>query len=199
MSGVEAAFSGRISGKMLDVALAVPAAGVTALVGPSGAGKTTVLRAMAGLHRFAQGRCVVNGVIWQDDSVFLPPWRRGTGYVFQESALFPHLDVRRNLLYGARAGGLDEIAALLDLAPLLGRGVKALSGGERQRVALGRALLSRPVLMLMDEPLSALDHAARDRVLARLRPFLAARGLPALYVTHDPAERAAIADREVVL
>lgn len=176
---VEVAFAGTVGAFRLDVAFAVPASGVTALFGLSGCGKTTVLRCMAGLQRLP-GRCRVCGELWQDDARFLPAHRRPVGYVFQEASLFPHLTVRRNLLFGAprhRRGGaarnvmLDEAVDLLGLGNLLERSPQNLSGGERQRVAIGRALLSNPRLLLMDEPLSALDRRTRDEILPFLERF----------------------------
>src|SRR5690606_18371012 len=146
----------------LDVDLEVPASGVTVLFGPSGAGKTTLLRCLAGLTRLP-GRLEVAGEVWQDARTFLPPHRRRVGYVFQDAALFEHLSVRGNLLYGRRRGGrgadaaFDRLVGLLGLEALLERAPARLSGGERQRVAIGRALLSEPRLLLMDEPLASLD------------------------------------------
>src|SRR5690606_32832410 len=142
--------------------------GVTALFGPSGCGKTTILRCMAGLTRLA-GRLRIDGEPWQDDAggAFLKPHERPIGYVFQEASLFAHLSVRGNLLYGAKRAtpvrgslsiGFDEAVSMLGIGHLLDRATGALSGGERQRVAIGRALLSRPRLLLMDEPLAALDR-----------------------------------------
>src|SRR5581483_4308906 len=158
----------------LELALSLPGAGVSVLHGPSGAGKTTVLRLLAGLER-GEGSAWVLGECWDDSArgVHLPPHARGVGYVFQEPALFPHLTVAGNLAYAERRGGRragarasaalsrDAVAALLGIAPLLGRGVEGLSGGERQRVAIARALLSGPRLLLLDEPLAALDPARK--------------------------------------
>ena len=204
---IAVAFRGAIGTFTLDAAFTVPARGVTALFGPSGCGKTTVLRAIAGLQRFAQGSCVVDGDIWQDAAVFRPPHQRPIGYVFQEASLFPHLDVRRNLLFGARgpapAGsrplGFEAVIDLLGLAPLLDRGPAHLSGGERQRVAIGRALLSRPRLLLMDEPLSALDRPTRDEILPFLERLHATLDLPVIYVSHDMAEVERLADTLVAM
>ena len=185
------AFRGRVGAFALDAGFAVPARGVTALFGPSGCGKTTVLRAIAGLHRFADGTCLVGGEAWQDRDTFVPPHRRAIGYVFQEASLFPHRSVRGNLLYAsggpappdAPRFGFDEVVDLLGLEPLLGRGPTNLSGGERQRVAIGRALLSRPRLLLMDEPLSALDRSARDEIMPFLERLHARLDLPVIYVS----------------
>jgi molybdate transport system ATP-binding protein len=202
---IRARFSGRLGRFELDVAFETPARGVTGLFGPSGCGKTTVLRALAGLTRLPEGSCAVGDEVWQEPGRFTPPHRRAIGYVFQEPSLFAHLDVRRNLLFGApgkeRGGSrfFDEILALLGLEPLLERAPARLSGGERQRVALGRALLSRPRLLLMDEPLSALDAAAKDDILPFLERLHEAMALPVVYVTHDMAEIERLADRLVLM
>ncbi len=204
---IRAAFRGRLGQFGLDVAFAVPARGVTALFGPSGCGKTSVLRCMAGLLRLADGVCAVDGDIWQDASTFRPPHRRPVGYVFQEASLFSHLDVRRNLIYGAprrsdataEIGGFDEVVDLLGLGTLLGRAPRHLSGGERQRVALGRALLSRPRILLMDEPLAALDGRTKDEILPFLERLHARLSLPVIYVSHDMAEVERLADRIVLM
>jgi molybdate transport system ATP-binding protein len=200
------AFRGRIGSFAIDAAFEVPARGVTALFGPSGCGKTTVLRAMAGLHRFADGFCAVGRDTWQDGASFRPPHRRPVGYVFQEASLFPHLSVRGNLMYGARGANAANVPSfnfettveLLGLAPLLDRGPAHLSGGERQRVAIGRALLSRPRLLLMDEPLSALDRASRDEILPVLER-LHALDLPIILVSHDRVEVERLADTLVAM
>ncbi|MFC3229358.1 molybdenum ABC transporter ATP-binding protein [Marinibaculum pumilum] len=204
---IDIAFRGRLGGFDLDAAFAVPARGVTALFGPSGCGKTSVLRCIAGLQRLA-GHCRVAGESWQDDTAFLPPHRRAVGYVFQEASLFAHLSVRRNLLYASRGRppaaadggiGFDEVVALLGLAPLLTRATARLSGGERQRVAIGRALLSQPRLLLMDEPLAALDRAAREEILPFLERLHGSLSLPVLYVSHDMAEVERLADMLVLM
>jgi molybdate transport system ATP-binding protein len=199
---IDVALRGQLGRFALDVAFRVPARGVTALFGPSGCGKTTVLRCVAGLQRL-NGHCVVDGATWQDGANILPPHRRPIGYVFQEASLFAHLSVRRNLLYGAPRGrlsiGLDEVIDLLGLARLLDRAPGHLSGGERQRVAIGRALLSQPRLLLMDEPLSALDRQTRDEILPFLERLHARQNLPILYVTHDRDEMERLADHVVLL
>lgn len=187
-------------GFSLSVDIAAPA-GVTALFGASGAGKTTLIRAVAGLLRPDAGRIAAGGrVLFDSDrGVNLPPHRRRVGYVFQDARLFPHLSVRQNLLYGrwfAGAGGgpsLAQIADLLGITPLLERRPAALSGGEAQRVALGRALLARPAILLLDEPLAALDQPRKAEILPYLRALRDATDLPILHVSHDPAEVRALA------
>jgi molybdate transport system ATP-binding protein len=201
---IEAAFQGRLGDFALDFTLDAPASGVTVLFGPSGCGKTSVLRCMAGLERLP-GRLIVAGEVWQDEALFLPTHRRPIGYVFQEASLLPHLSVQRNLMFGhGRAQGdkpiaLDQIVELLGLAPLLDRGAARLSGGERQRVAIGRALLSQPRLLLMDEPLASLDQARKAEVLPYLERLHAELAIPLIYVTHDPAEARRLGDRMVVM
>jgi molybdate transport system ATP-binding protein len=191
----------------LDVELALPAQGVTALHGPSGCGKTTVLRALAGLER-AGGRVAVGADVWQDDAAgrFVPPHRRPIGYVIQEAALFRHLDVRGNLAYGrkragpqARAASLDPVIELLGIASLLARRTGSLSGGERQRVAIARALATQPRLLLMDEPLAALDAARKGEILPYLERLHRELALPIVYVTHAMDEVARLADHLVLL
>jgi len=190
---------------MLDASFEAPGRGVTAIFGPSGSGKTTVLRCIAGLHRAASGHVGIKGEVWQDGASFRPVHQRPIGYVFQEASLFSHLSVRGNLLFGARAAlgepllGFDEAVALLGLALLLDRAPLTLSGGERQRVAIGRALLSRPRLLLMDEPLSALDRAAREEILPFLEQLHERLSLPVLYVTHDMAEVERLADQIILM
>lgn len=200
-AGIEARLHLVRPGFTLDVQLSCPAQGVTVLLGPSGCGKTTVLRCLAGLER-GRGRVTVAGQTWQDDAqrLHLPTHRRPIGMVFQEASLFAHLSVRDNLLYGFRriAPGdrrtqPDQAIDLLGIGHLLHRRPEGLSGGERQRVAIARALLTSPALLLMDEPLSALDAARKAEVL----PYLAALGgggVPIVYVTHSLDEAARLAD-----
>jgi len=205
---IRVAFKGSLGRFELDAAFTVPAIGVTGLFGPSGCGKTTVLRAIAGLKHFAKGYCCVDGDVWQDGSSFQPTYQRSIGYVFQEASLFPHLNVRRNLLYGARgtapsapteATRLNDVVELLGLGALLDRSPRNLSGGERQRVAIGRALLSQPKLLLMDEPLSALDRQTKDEILPFLERLLARLSLPAIYVSHEMTEIERLADHLILM
>jgi molybdate transport system ATP-binding protein len=193
-------------GFSLDVKLRLPGRGVSVLLGPSGCGKTTVLRGMAGLSR-AQGRVSLGDQVWQDDAQgsWLPVHRRPIGMVFQEASLFVHLDVRANLLYGfkrtppeLRRVTLDDAVGLLGIGHLLQRKPDGLSGGERQRVAMARALLTSPRLLLMDEPLSALDAARKDEVLPYLEA-LSRAGVPIVYVTHALDEAARLADHLVLM
>lgn len=220
---IRVAFRGTLGRFELDAAFDVPAAGVTAVFGPSGCGKTSVLRCIAGLTRVADGLCVVDGEVWQDRESFRPTHRREVGYVFQEASLFPHLSVAQNLRFGvaggaraaqSRAGrsadavglsqspatiGFDGVVDLLGLAPLLDRAPRHLSGGERQRVAIGRALLSRPRLMLMDEPLSALDRPTREEILPFLERLHETLAIPMIYVSHDMGELERLADTLVLM
>ena len=183
--------------------------GVTALFGPSGSGKTTILRCMAGLQRLS-GKLTVGSETWQDDAAgtFAKPHERPIGYVFQEASLFPHLSVRGNLLYGARRSGRSAkgqgiefggIVDLLGIGHLLDRSPAALSGGERQRVAVGRALLSQPRLLLMDEPLAALDRPTKDEILPYFEALHESLAIPIVYVSHDAAEVERLADTLVLL
>jgi molybdate transport system ATP-binding protein len=200
VSGLAFRLSGRFGGFALDCEAEVPGQGITALVGPSGSGKTTLLRCLAGLAR-AQGRVAAGEAVWQDARRFTPPHRRGVGFVFQEPSLLPHLSVRQNLAFAERRAGagegvgFGEVVEMLGLSRLLDRGPERLSGGERQRVAIARALLSRPVVLLMDEPLSSLDAASKAEVMPYLEGLHRRLRLPVLYVSHDAAEVARLADR----
>lgn len=195
----------RPGGFRLEAAFSAPRQGVTALFGGSGSGKTTLLRCVAGLER-ARGSCRIQGEIWQDEGHFLPPHRRSVGYVFQEASLLPHLSVRDNLKFGwrlippaQRRIRFDDAVQLLGIEPLLRRTSARLSGGERQRVAIARALLTSPHLLMMDEPLSALDHASKETILPYLGRVFDELGLPVLYVSHNPDEVARLADYMVLL
>ena len=171
--------------------------GVTALFGQSGCGKTTLLRCIAGLER-SVGRLEVNGEVWQDEMNFLPTHQRPIGYVFQEASLFAHLTVRGNLEYGKRRAlrrmtsadfsNFDSVVDLLGVGALLERKPDRLSGGERQRVAIARALLASPRLLLMDEPLAALDHARKQEILPYLERLHEELDIPVIYVSHAPDE-----------
>ncbi|MDP2221766.1 MAG: ATP-binding cassette domain-containing protein, partial [Hydrogenophaga sp.] len=172
---IEARFRQDYPGFTLDVDLHLPGRGVTALFGPSGCGKSTLLRCIAGLNPSESGRCVVNGEVWQDGAQGLPTHRRDLGYVFQEPQLFAHLSVRANLQFGrARATAAqqrvawDRAIGLLGIGHLLERRTAGLSGGERQRIAIARALLTSPRLLLMDEPLAALDLARKNEFMPYL-------------------------------
>jgi molybdate transport system ATP-binding protein len=190
----------------LDVDLRFPASGVSVLFGPSGSGKTTLLRCIAGLERAASGEVQFNGEVWQAPGQFVPAHRRPIGYVFQEASLLAHLSARGNLDYairraprGARHIAEDQAIALLGIEPLLSRRPDQLSGGERQRVAIARALLTQPRLLLMDEPLSALDLPRKREILPYLERIRRELDLPILYVTHAVDEVARLADYLVAL
>jgi len=206
-NSIDIRFKGAQGDFDLDVDFSIPAKGVSALFGPSGCGKTTVLRCIAGLERMPLGRLRVNNEIWQGQSRFLPTHKRAVGYVFQEASLFPHLSVEANLRFGARRGDgdnnggphFDEVASLLGLAPLLQRAPSKLSGGERQRAAIGRALLSAPKILLMDEPLSALDPFSKQEILPYLERLHDELAIPMLYVSHDLAEIERLADHMALM
>jgi molybdate transport system ATP-binding protein len=190
----------------LDVAFSTSARGVTGLFGPSGCGKTTILRCLAGLTRLADGDLRVGGVVWQGGGTFMAPYKRPVGYVFQEPRLFPHLTVLGNLRYGLRRVrgaapviALEPMIDLMGLGTLLPRSPAALSGGERQRVAIARALLAQPKLLLMDEPLSALDRDAKNEILPYLEDLPRALSIPIIYVSHDITEIERLADHLVLM
>lgn len=184
-----------------DIALAFAGgAGLTALFGPSGSGKTSLLNMIAGLLRPDAGRIVVDGELLFGDGVDLPPERRHCGYVFQDGRLFPHMHVRANLTYGRRGDswiGFDDVVALLGLESLLDRWPATLSGGETQRVALGRALLSNPRFLLMDEPLASLDARRAGEIMTMIERVRDQLKLPILYVSHNRAEVDRLATRVV--
>ena len=206
MSQITAQFTLQRDGFALDAKFSAPASGVTALFGPSGSGKTTLLRCIAGLER-AEGSLTMNGEIWQDKTTFLPVHQRPLGFVFQEASLFTHLSVRANLEYGykriapaERRVPLEQVLEWLGLARLIGRGDPArLSGGERQRVAIGRALLTSPRVLLMDEPLSALDTHSKQEILPYLERLHRELDIPVLYVSHAMDEVVRLADHLVLM
>jgi molybdate transport system ATP-binding protein len=202
-ASIVARFRGTLGAFVLDAGFQAPMRGVTALFGPSGCGKTTVLRCVAGLQTLKDGYLSIGGEVWQDGGAFRPAYARSIGYVFQEASLFPHLSVRRNLLYGHRraarhgvgeATRFDDVVELLGMQDLLDRSSLRLSGGERQRVAIGRALLSQPKLLLMDEPLAGLDRPSKDEILPYLEALHSTLSIPILYVSHDIAEVERLAD-----
>ena len=204
---IHACFDFAYPGFALHADIRFPAHGITALFGPSGSGKTTLLRCIAGLERAQGGLLQVHDEVWQDGTRFLPVHRRRLGYVFQEASLFPHLSVRRNLEYGLqripeaeRKVHLEQVVAWLGLNKLIARSDPAgLSGGERQRVAIGRALLTSPSLLLMDEPLSALDAASKQEIFPYLEQLHSELEIPVLYVSHALDEVARLADHLVLL
>ena len=181
---------------------------VTGLFGASGAGKTSLVNMIAGLLRPDRGTIAIDGETLDDTAkgVHVPAWRRRIGYVFQDSRLFPHLDVRQNLDYGRRMNSLADdpeqnkrVTELLDISHLLDRRPGKLSGGERQRVALGRALLAKPRLLLLDEPLGALDEGRRAEILPYLVRLRDEARIPMVYVSHDAAEMRQLATQIVLL
>jgi ABC-type sulfate/molybdate transport systems ATPase subunit len=183
----------RVPLRAFDVQLTLEVGGTVALVGPSGAGKSTVLRAIAGLVRPVSGRIALGNEVWFDERTWRRPEERRVGMLFQHYALFPHLSVRENVMFGAR----DDVATLLErfgLQRLADARPGSLSGGEQQRVALARALARAPRVLLLDEPLAALDAHTRSSVRSELRNVLRASGLPALMVTHDFEDAASLAD-----
>ncbi|MFJ4193920.1 molybdenum ABC transporter ATP-binding protein [Pseudomonas sp. NPDC089534] len=196
------------SGFSLDVDLHLPGRGVTALFGQSGSGKTTCLRCIAGLERAEKAFIRINDEVWQDSDkgLFVPPHKRALGYVFQEASLFPHLSVLANLQFGLkriarreRRVDLGQATELLGIGHLLDRHPQNLSGGERQRVGIARALLTSPKLLLMDEPLAALDSQRKNEILPYLQRLHDELDIPVLYVSHAQDEVARLADHLVLL
>ena len=205
MNEIKARFRARLGAFSMDVDLTLPGRGVTALFGHSGSGKTTLLRGIAGLERF-DGELHVNDQCWQDKRHFLPVHQRPLGYVFQEASLFPHLSVRQNLTFGLmripamqQQVSLGQVVDWLGIGHLLERKPQRLSGGERQRVAIARALLTSPKLLLMDEPLSALDEKSKQDILPYLERLHDTLAIPVLYVSHSIKEVARLADHMVWL
>ncbi|WP_051298315.1 molybdenum ABC transporter ATP-binding protein [Marinobacterium litorale] len=207
MTTLNACFRGQLGDFQLDFEFSIPSRGVTALFGPSGCGKTTLLRCIAGLNFLPEGKLEVDGEIWQNGKQFMPTHKRPIGYVFQEPGLFAHLNVKRNLTYGRRRAGikssndneLHELTGLLGIDHLLERDIHALSGGEKQRVAIARALLMKPRLLLMDEPLSALDQDNKNEILPYLEQLHSHLEIPVIYVTHDRREVERLADHLLLL
>jgi len=204
-STIDVCLEGKLGNFHLDVAFQTPMQGITALFGPSGCGKTSVLRSVAGLQHIP-GRIAIGDDIWQDTQHFRPPHKRSIGYIFQEASLFPHLSVRKNLNYGQKRAKnsdtlirFDDVVQLLGLSHLIDRDPAHLSGGERQRVSIGRALLTQPRLLLMDEPLSALDRMAKDEILPYFEALHANLSIPIILVSHDIAEVERLADYLVAL
>lgn len=198
----------RFSGFTLDVAFVGPDRGITALFGPSGCGKTTVINAIAGLLRTNAGRIALDGTVLFDSEqgIDLPAGERRIGYVFQDARLFPHMTVRDNLLYGLRRAprgdrriAIDQVIELLGLGALLRRHPSKLSGGEKQRVGVGRALLAQPKLLLMDEPLAALDADRKADILPYIERLRDEVGIPVVYVSHAIEEVARLADLVVLM
>jgi len=205
---IEARFNVDYAAFSLNVDLQLPGRGVSALFGDSGSGKTTCLRCVAGLERASSGYLRVNGELWQDSAtgVFLPVHQRALGYVFQEASLFAHLSVRRNLTFGFKRIGaaaqrvqMAHAVELLGIEHLLDRMPDHLSGGERQRVGIARALLTSPKLLLMDEPLAALDYKRKQEILPYLERLHDELDIPVLYVSHAPDEVGRLADHMVLL
>jgi len=203
-TGIHARCALHHPGFALDVDLDLPGRGITAIFGASGSGKTTLLRCIAGLEQPA-GEVRVNGEVWQDGSSFTPTHHRSLGYVFQEASLFPHLTVHGNLDYSIKRiaseqrVSLERTLDLLGIDHLMDRKPEGLSGGERQRVAMARALLTSPRLLLMDEPLAALDLPRKQEILPYLERLHDELDIPILYVSHSPDEVARLADHLVVL
>lgn len=203
---IDAALQLRKSDFSLTASFSVPGRGVTAIFGPSGCGKTTLLRAMAGLEPTTKGELTVNDEQWLGSEQCRAIEGRRVGVVFQDPSLFPHLTVTENLLYGRKRLSktsepieIEQLIALLGIEKLLQRYPAGLSGGEKQRVALGRALLSEPKLLLMDEPLSALDQSSREELMLLLELFLQDLDIPVFYVTHSSEEVARLADNLILM
>ncbi|WP_068114896.1 ATP-binding cassette domain-containing protein [Tropicimonas marinistellae] len=189
---------------LLDIEAELPAAGIIGLIGPSGSGKSSLVSLLAGHEPPDRGHIRIGGrtLFDSDDATNVPPARRGIGLVFQDGLLFPHMTVRRNLLFGAPKGSdglLQEVVDTLQLRHLLGRRPARLSGGERQRVAIGRALMAQPQLLLLDEPVSALDPVLREEVLLLLESLHARTGTPMIYISHAPEEIRRLANIVVTL
>ena len=206
MDLLEAKFKIDYPGFNLDVEMRIPSKGVSVVFGPSGSGKTTLLRCLSGLEKPSLGYLKIDGHVWQDEESFIPVQDRKIGLVFQESRLFPHLNIKKNLLYGyqrtfpdERKLQFDEVAQVLNLENLLQRRPEKLSGGERQRVAIGRALLTSPKLLLMDEPLASLDMQLKTEIIPFIKKIEKEFNTPIVYVTHSMNEVLQLVDKMVIL
>ena len=202
---IECKINIQLEGFKLDAKFTIPDKGITVVFGPSGSGKTTLLRAIAGLEKSDTGFLKVGDSIWQSDHNFVPTHKRQIGYVFQDAALFDHLNVESNLNYvikrktGLTEDFIDSIYTLLDIKPLINRSTVQLSGGEKQRVAIARALLTNPKILLLDEPLSALDLKRKNEILPYLDSLHSQLEIPILYVTHSQDETSRLADHIMLI
>ena len=202
---IECKLNIQLEGFKLDAKFTIPDKGITVVFGPSGSGKTTLLRAIAGLEKSDTGFLKVGDSIWQSDHNFVPTHKRQIGYVFQDAALFDHLNVEGNLNYvikrktGLTKEFIDSIYTLLDIKPLINRSTVQLSGGEKQRVAIARALLTNPKILLLDEPLSALDIKRKKEILPYLDSLHSQLDIPILYVTHSQDETSRLADHLMLI
>ncbi|MDM8564069.1 molybdenum ABC transporter ATP-binding protein [Candidatus Halobeggiatoa sp. HSG11] len=206
ISEIHGSFHFKQGSFLLDIDFKIPGRGVTTIFGASGSGKTTLLRCIAGLEQAKSGFLKVNDCCWQDDSKFIPTYQRPLGYVFQEASLFSHLSVKKNLEYGLQRTPpeqhkliFDEVVDLLGISTLLTRNPNNLSGGEKQRVAIARALLTSPKLLLMDEPMAALDDNSKAEILPYLERLHAELLIPILYITHTIAEVMRLADNVLLI
>ena len=202
---IECKLNIQLEGFKLDAKFTIPDKGITVVFGPSGSGKTTLLRAIAGLEKSDTGFLKVGDSIWQSDHNFVPTHKRKIGYVFQNAALFDHLNVEGNLNYVIKRKTrltkdfIDSIYTLLDITPLINRSTVQLSGGEKQRVAIARALLTNPKILLLDEPLSALDLKRKNEILPYLDSLHSQLEIPILYVTHSQDETSRLADHLMLI
>ena len=202
---IECKINIQLEGFKLDAKFTIPDKGITVVFGPSGSGKTTLLRAIAGLEKSDTGFLKVGDSIWQSDHNFVPTHKRQIGYVFQDAALFDHLNVEGNLDYvikrktGLTEDFIDSIYTLLDIKPLINRSTVQLSGGEKQRIAIARALLTNPKILLLDEPLSALDLKRKNEILPYLDSLHSQLEIPILYVTHSQDETSRLADHLMLI
>ena len=202
--GIHARFRLHRTGFTLDLDLALDGHGITVIQGPSGSGKTTLLRCIAGLEAPDAAHLRIHGRIWQDGARSLPPYQRPLGYVFQEDSLFDHLNARKNILFGCAnhreiPATLSPVIDTLGIGHLLEKKPAQLSGGERQRVAIARALAVDPEILLMDEPLSALDAASRQEIIGLILKIHALKNIPIIFVTHDTHEAEQLADQRIFM